>query len=106
MTKEQYILLEDFSQRRVLAESLNHEVEALRQAARAAISIIPFAKVKGMEYIATGEDPELRPALAELVRVVAGTLQGYGILEPAMTRAKKVLRPATVVGGSHQGDNS
>ena len=51
MTKTQYQLLEDFALNRLDSEFIS--VEALRQAANAAVLIIPFAKVQGMEHFAS-----------------------------------------------------
>ena len=50
LTKEQYELLENFGLNRIDTASVN--VEELRKAARAAILVIPFKLVSGMEHMA------------------------------------------------------
>jgi hypothetical protein len=41
--------------------------------------------------------PELLEALKELARMVDGTLQGYGILEPSITTARAAIAKAEAV---------
>lgn len=57
MTKQQYELLENFGLGRIApGEMTVEQVLDLRSAAHAAVLIIPFAKVKGLEYMSSEFD--------------------------------------------------
>lgn len=57
MNKQQYELLENFGLKRIVPGEMSvDQVEQLRIAIHAAVLIIPFANVQGMEYMSSEFD--------------------------------------------------